>query len=653
MIPCFPSPFPCELLYSICARYSDRMQYSDKQFLNQELFGDRNATTIVDLASHLNHLISVLPPGYGYTAEQLIDDHTLLPFYAPFLPLQRVQEIREQMVFFDALGIHSLSGIAPTIIRRPNWLRFCPLCAQEDDLKFGEPYWHRLHQLPGVEVCPIHHVFLECSKAPARNHSNCSEYFSAQQAILLTTPRRLDLSDPNQKVLLSIAHDAKTLLCQSSIVPDFESLHNRYIRVLANRGLATYNGTVRVGQLVREFKQYYSSELLRLLQCEVDENKRSNWLSQIVKSLSRNKVNHPLRHLLLIQFLGYTVEEWNKLPLDLNFFGEGAWPCLNPTCEFFRQPSIQECHINYRRTHGGRLTGTFCCSCGFAYTRTGPDVFPEDTFRIDYVEKYGTVWEEALRKLWSDSTLSLRQICIRLGTASKSTIKRQAVHLNLPFPRIGPTGRLTNIEKRSYCFKNARELFFDNLDYYRTRWLKILEIYPSATRTFLSRNFRHFYNHLRAYDAQWLEMHLPLPDKTRKPRQSPTRYVDWSSRDAKLAAEVKLSAQNLKSALGHPIRVTRGAIGRAIDRERLLYSYLHKLPLTKEVLATVVETYEEFAIRRIQWVTKCFHEENIHPTRSQLLRRVTMQSKIAANPQVQMALEQALASFDAKSNVTV
>ncbi|WP_339378058.1 TnsD family Tn7-like transposition protein [Calothrix sp. NIES-2100] len=109
----------------------------------------------------------------------------------------------------------------------------------------------------------------------------------------MTTPRRLDLSDSNQKFLLSIAHDATTLLSQSGVLPDFESLHNRYIWLLANSGLATYNGAVHVGQLVRKFKQYYSSELLNLLQCQVDENKRSNWLSQIVKSLNRNKVNHP------------------------------------------------------------------------------------------------------------------------------------------------------------------------------------------------------------------------------------------------------------------------------------------------------------------------------------------------------------------------
>ncbi|HEY9707490.1 MAG TPA: TniQ family protein, partial [Oculatellaceae cyanobacterium] len=95
MIPCFPVPLPDELLYSLIARYSDRMQYPDKQSLHQELFADKNATAVVDLPSHLSHLLGVLPPVHGYTVERLIDEHTLLPFYSPFLPTERVNLIRE------------------------------------------------------------------------------------------------------------------------------------------------------------------------------------------------------------------------------------------------------------------------------------------------------------------------------------------------------------------------------------------------------------------------------------------------------------------------------------------------------------------------------------------------------------------------------
>lgn len=35
-------------------------------------------------------------------------------------------------------------------------LRFCPICVSEDRERFGESYWHRLHQLQGMNCCNIH-----------------------------------------------------------------------------------------------------------------------------------------------------------------------------------------------------------------------------------------------------------------------------------------------------------------------------------------------------------------------------------------------------------------------------------------------------------------------------------------------------------------
>ena len=40
-------------------------------------------------------------------------------------------------------------------------LRYCPLCAEEDREKHGETYWHREHQIIGIDVCPKHGCFLK------------------------------------------------------------------------------------------------------------------------------------------------------------------------------------------------------------------------------------------------------------------------------------------------------------------------------------------------------------------------------------------------------------------------------------------------------------------------------------------------------------
>ena len=39
----------------------------------------------------------VLPPGHKYTADKLIDEHTLLPFYSAFTDCARVKLIRSEM----------------------------------------------------------------------------------------------------------------------------------------------------------------------------------------------------------------------------------------------------------------------------------------------------------------------------------------------------------------------------------------------------------------------------------------------------------------------------------------------------------------------------------------------------------------------------
>ena len=89
MIGCFPDPYPDELLYSVFARLSDRMQYPSPKSLVRNLLGNEAANAAIHLPSHLGYLVDALPPGHRYTVDRLIDEHTLLPFYGPFLPPER------------------------------------------------------------------------------------------------------------------------------------------------------------------------------------------------------------------------------------------------------------------------------------------------------------------------------------------------------------------------------------------------------------------------------------------------------------------------------------------------------------------------------------------------------------------------------------
>ena len=77
MLGFFTAPYPDELLYSSCARYSDLMQFPNNGTAAYRFFGKRAITVAINLPSGLTHLIAALPQGHQYTVDRLIKDHTI------------------------------------------------------------------------------------------------------------------------------------------------------------------------------------------------------------------------------------------------------------------------------------------------------------------------------------------------------------------------------------------------------------------------------------------------------------------------------------------------------------------------------------------------------------------------------------------------
>jgi hypothetical protein len=183
MIGHFPTPFPDELIYSVCARYADRVQFPSRQGVNVELFGNPCGSTGLFLTAHLGHLIAQLPPNDYYTVDQIIANHTLFNFYSPFLPLARVKRIKEAMCGTTGKAVASSSGIGASTVAPYQYLNFCSLCAEEDKVSYGESYWHRTHQVPSVGICSKHHVSLQSSNIKIRNNSGRTVYRTAEREI--------------------------------------------------------------------------------------------------------------------------------------------------------------------------------------------------------------------------------------------------------------------------------------------------------------------------------------------------------------------------------------------------------------------------------------------------------------------------------------
>lgn len=594
----FPTPHPEELFYSVCARFQDRMDYRDKRFIGLELFGQWHTGTVADLPGHLAYFTRALPRGHLMTVDRIIEEYTLFPFFRPFLSPDRVRRVKDSMATGDILAARNASGSVGTRILTPDWLRYCPACVEEDIRNFKEPYWHRLPQVPGVEVCPTHRVFIEDGTARMRLRRNNFDYVSAERGTRVVPARPLDPSDKVHNILLRVARDAEWLLGQRGLCPGLPELRRRYTHALFERGFCTYSGFLNRARFEEHLRSYYGRDLLRLLQCEISEEALSSWPSVFMKDLGKGKLQHPLRHLLVIQSIGYTAESFFKMNAEYAPFGAGPWPCLNSACENYRRLVIDKYELTFSG-YGQRCkaVGVFGCECGFVYSRLGSGATGDDRFRWHRVIAHGPKWDAAFRDLWDDSTLLLEEISLRLYGKRKRDykVKIQAERLGLRFPRQVKNYRPAQVFRVKRKRKAAPPAATVNessegnpLKKYRADWLEVLRNNPDSPRTLLRDKYSPIFKWLFRHDREWLKVHQPPPrDHT----------YDWPGIDSTLAKEVKEAARHLSDHLP-PTRITVWALGRYTGKYEYLRRAQDKLPLTAAVIRDVLETREAFYLRK-------------------------------------------------------
>lgn len=639
MLEFFPDPYPDELLYSVWTRLSDQARYSSRDQVMQELFGKRVSNLLIDWSCSLDALINRLPIGHGYTADLLIEKHTLFPLYAPFLSPERRERISCQLRSGDGKSLLARMGMLTSGIPAYRWLRYCPACVQSDRESFGETYWHRLHQAPGVALCPVHATFLEDS--PVARPIGRAMFFSAEQA-LLEKRARCAIASPFYSVLNALAGSIKQLLDSTyvSLGPAFCT--QQYLALLDHDGFVTVRGHLRVVELVQAFLAHYPPSLLALLHCDLDQTRSptANWLARLPL---HQRVQHPLHHLLLILFLGSSPDQFLRVPIAPSLpFGEGPWPCLNPICDYYHVSCIQS-HTR-RANHAKQIpSGVFACPhCGFTYSRVGPDRTPEDAFRRDRIPVYGPVWEGKLREWWADATLSVNELAHRLGV-SWPTATFQATRLHLP-PR----------EARRLPSRNGQQKHRDRTQC-REEWVKLVEEYgEDGLVGFIHRvkGAQLLYNWLNKFDREWLCVHCPPPLKPQRTKEAPwtvdgeSLTLSRQTRDAQMAQAIRQTAPLITNAPGKPQKVTRVQLEKAISTVGWFITRPERYPLTAQAYQDVKETPEAFALRRIAWAVACCREQARRPTRKQFL---ALSGTIGTLPSVQVALEEALRTLEKES----
>jgi hypothetical protein len=271
-----------------------------------DVFGTTNVLAVVDLPCHLDRLEAHLPANAAYTADQFIDQHTLFPYYTRFVPQDRLLQARRDMHGSGGKAVHMRLGVMASRVRAPQWLQFCPACAAEDRQEQGERYWHRTHQLPGIEVCHKHGIPLENSQVSIGNRTTRYEFVSAEQAHL--SMHRNPCLLPYHHLAEVLARDAAWLLQEGEHVSYAEQMRERYRAILQRHGLVTAGGSVRIQHLMERFRAYYPDDFLVRIGCTVDSSSSDNWLVRLVRA--PDNAQNPVLHLLLMHCLDVRAEKF-------------------------------------------------------------------------------------------------------------------------------------------------------------------------------------------------------------------------------------------------------------------------------------------------------------------------------------------------------
>jgi len=240
-----------------------------------------------------------------------------------------------------------------------------------------------------------------------------------------------------------------------------------------------------------------------------------------------------------------------------------------------------------------------------------------------------------LRRLWNTPNTNLDQIGRQLRI-DRELVKKYAAYLDLPSSRPGNPKKV----QLPKLIRRANDLSPTPLpvEDYRTRWLAHVKEHPGISRSELTKANGSVYHWLRRFDPEWLESNMPPCAKGGRP----VWHANWEERDRQLADEVEKIATSIRNVPGCPIHVNRAFIGRETGKQVWLYQNLDVLSLTAKTLANVIETHEEWAVRKIKWAVEQCLQESRCPSRTNLMQRASISYKLAQHPQVQAALDAAL-----------
>jgi len=246
MIGYFPELYEDELIYSWIARYLVHSGYTSAADAYQDLYFNKNLRPSVELMNNLIDDAKSVMAKY-MSLEELIYNLTLFPEYGRFIVPTKRERLVKEADFSRGNWINSLMIPFSTGER---YLKYCPLCAEEDREIHGEAYWHRQHQITSINICVKHGVYLQNSEI-VRNRN-----LTRLKAAEIIIPRKTVTTKCEDEIIMKLA---------SYMVAVFDSskYSHDHIGKYLNRHIPSKyihdNGNRKAYELYEDYTAYYHS----------------------------------------------------------------------------------------------------------------------------------------------------------------------------------------------------------------------------------------------------------------------------------------------------------------------------------------------------------------------------------------------------------
>lgn len=292
MIAYFPTVYPDELLYSQLARSYTKSGYMAYTFAAEELFVSKTVRPDVDFINSYTPA-AVQAITRNISMENVVEKHTMFPCYGRFLPKERRGKAFSALVAMTG-NYHNLLPIPQSKNGKVRCLRYCPACAANDRERYGEAYWHRIHQLLWIRVCPVHKCCLMDSGVVSSGKATPS-LKTAEEIIPQSEACVFEDNEIEIRAAVFMAEVFQAEVDRNSYVMVGDFLHSR----MANTPYRSIRGEQRnITLFYADFREHY-------------RNLPRSWfmeLWQIQKVLINDRVNF-YEICLMAMFLGITAEQ--------------------------------------------------------------------------------------------------------------------------------------------------------------------------------------------------------------------------------------------------------------------------------------------------------------------------------------------------------